>query len=107
MFGPDGTVGSGGAGPRPVGTSSHTIVMLSFSQSHGSPVVALMRSLPVTAFAAPVAVSAIHRSMPFSFVLRNERCAPSGENLMLDRLACGGTVTFVSPPSAIRFIVIA
>ena len=64
-----------------------------------------MRSLPLMAFALPVAVSATHRSMPFSFVLRNARCAPSGENFTFDRLACGGTVTFTSLPSATFFSV--
>src|ERR1051326_6476668 len=108
MFGPDGTVGSAGAAPRPGGTSLQTRVTLSFSQSpgspgpaprpggtslqtrvtlsfsqsHGSPVVALMRSLPATrAFAAPVIPSATHSSIASSLTLRNASFEPSGENL--------------------------
>src|SRR5882762_2015458 len=93
-FGPLGTAGSAGAGPRPAGTSLQTSVALSGSQSHGSPVVALTRSL--ASLALPVAVSAIQRSMPSVLVLRKASFAPSGENFTFDRLACGGTATLIS-----------
>ena len=63
---------------------------------------ALIRSAPVTtAFAAPVVPSAIHNSMAFSFVCRNESFEPSGENLICEIFGCGGMVTFTSLPSAI------
>src|SRR5947199_8110147 len=101
MFGPDGTIGSAGAGRRPAGTSLQTSVVLSGIQSHGSPVVAFRRSL--AAFALPVVTLAIHNSMPSLFVFRNASFDPSGENLTLEMFACGGTVTFTSLPSAIFF----
>src|ERR1043166_5877093 len=107
MFGPDGTVGSAGAAPRPGGTSLQTRVTLAFSQSHGSPVVALMRSLPATrAFAAPVIPSATHSSIASSLTLRNASFEPSGENLTAVTLAFGGSVTIDSAPPAIFFSVI-
>src|SRR5689334_13569761 len=97
MFGPAGTDGSAGGAPRPDGTSSHTSVTLSRSQSHGSPVVALMRSAPETiAFADPLVASAIQSSIPVSLVCRNDRRDPSGENFKCDTRACGGMVTFTS-----------
>src|SRR5713101_6619381 len=95
MLGPMGTDGSAGAGPRPAGTSSQISVVLSCSQSQGSPMVALSRSVPLTIFALPVAASAIHNSRPLSFVFRNERRDPSGEKRTLDKFACGGTATFI------------
>ncbi len=80
---------------------------LSRSQSHGSPVVALMRSAPEsTAFELPVVVSAIHSSMAVSFVCRNASRDPSGENFTLEMRACGGTVTACSAPPSIFFSVI-
>jgi hypothetical protein len=97
-LGPDGTIGSTGAGPRPAGTSSHTIVTLSRSQSQGSPVVALIRSAPVTAaLALPVDASAIHNSIALSFVCRHERREASGGASR--EPACGGIVTAASAPS--------
>src|SRR5437867_848246 len=105
MFGPDGTVGSAGAGPRPAGTSLQTSVALSGIQSHGSPVVAFSRSL--TDFALPVVTLAIHNSMSSLFVFRNASFEPSGENLTLEMFACGGTVTLNSLPSAIFFTAMA
>jgi len=60
-------------------TIMQTRVLLSRSQSQGSPVVALRRSVPVSSLDRPVAVSAIHNSMPFDFVFRKDRCKPSGE----------------------------
>src|SRR5260370_13611760 len=101
MFGPVGTIGSGGAGSRLEGTSSQINVILSCSQSHGSPVVELSRSAPLIILALPDATSATHNSMPLSFVLRNERCVPSGEKCTFERLACGGAGTFPSLPSDI------
>src|SRR6266536_5630739 len=106
MFGPLGTVGSAGAGPRPGGTSSQIKVALSGSQSHGSPPVALSRSVPLIIFAWPVAVSVTHNWMPLSLVFRNERCAPSGEKRTFDTFACGGTLTFTSLLSEILLRVI-
>ena len=107
MVGPVGTAGSVGAWPRPRGTSAQTIVTLSFSQSHGSPAVALIRSAPLTtALALPVEVSATHNSTASLFVFRNASREPSAENFTCETRACGGIVTFVSAPPAIFFIVI-
>src|SRR5205807_4393278 len=107
MFGPVGIVGSAGAGPGPAGTNSQIKVALSCSQSHGSPVVELSRSLPLIIFALPDEISATHNSMPLSLVLRNERCVPSGEKCTFERFACGGAATFTSLPSEIFFRVMA
>ena len=52
------------------------------------------------------AVSAIHNSIPVSFVWRNASFDPSGENFTFDTRACGGIATFVSAPPAIFFNVI-
>src|SRR5262247_745099 len=101
MFGPIGVFGAEGAGLRAAGTNSQIRVRLSCNQSHGSPEVALSRSDPVMAFARPVATSATHNSIPFSFVFRNESSVPSGENRTFEAFACGGMVTFVSLPSEI------
>src|SRR6266446_111776 len=101
MFGPVGTIGSGGAGPRPAETSSQINVTLSCSQSHGSPVVELSRSAPLIILALPVATSATHNSMPLSLVLRNERCVPSGEKCTFERFGCGGAVILISLPSEV------
>src|SRR5437660_12758628 len=99
MFGPVGIVGSAGAGPRPAGTNSQIKVALSCSQSHGSPVVELSRSLPLIIFALPDEISATHNSMPLSLVVRNERCGPPGEKFTFQRLACVGAAAFTSLPS--------
>src|ERR1041384_8032552 len=107
MFGPVGTRGSAGAGPRPAGTGGPRSVVPSFSQSIGSPPVAFKRSTPLTCFATPVVVSATHNSMPLSLVLVNESRLPSGENPTLPMFAFGGTLTFFSAPSAIDFRVMA
>ena len=85
-FGPVGTVGAAGAGPRSAGTSSHTIVTLSRSQSHGSPVggvdaIAFPRSPLSSCRSSP---SATHNSMAVSFVCRNASRDPSGENFTLE-----------------------
>src|SRR5256885_2386740 len=74
-------------------------VALSCNQSHGSPVVEFSPSVPLIIFALPDATSATHSSMPLSFVLRNERCVPSGEKCTFEKFACGGAVTFTSLPS--------
>src|SRR5262249_49871298 len=97
-FGPGGTAGSCGAGPRPEATISQMSVTLSCSQSHGSPVVAFARSVPLTIFDAPVAASATQISIPVSLVLRKDRWLPSGENLTFEIRGCGGSVTLVSAP---------
>src|SRR5215510_13638617 len=107
MLGPVGTLGSAGAGPRPAGTRRHKRVMLSFSQSHGSPLAAFRRSVPLMSLDFPVDVSATHNSMPFSFVLLKETRFPSGEKLTPLILALGGTAIFFSVPSGIDFSVIA
>src|SRR5262245_11884829 len=99
MLGPTGTVGSLGAGPRPAGTSLHNSVTPSFSQSQASPVATFNRSVPLSSFDLPVAVSATHSSMPFSFVLVKQSRLPSGEKLMSPRLGLGGRTTLVSAPS--------
>jgi hypothetical protein len=78
-FGPVGTVGAAGAGLRMEATIVQTKVLLSRSQSQGSPVVALRRSVPVIILDRPVAVSATHSSIPFVLVFKKERCDPSGE----------------------------
>src|SRR5258705_13288822 len=100
-FGPMGMVDSAGAAPRPAGPTSERSVALARGQSHGSPVVALSRSVPLTSLALPVATSAIHNSMPFSLVFRNESRDPSGEKCGFEILACGGTLILISLPSAI------
>ena len=109
--GPTGTIGSTGAGARSGGTISQMIVTLSCTQMHVSEscseVAAFNRSLPLTIFACPVAVSAIHSWMAVSVMFANARCAPSGEKRMFVRFAFGGTFTGVSLPSAIFFSVIA
>jgi hypothetical protein len=92
---------------RPAGTSSQTIVTLSFNQSHGSPVVALMRSPPdAMALALPVAASTTHSSIASSFVFRKARREPSGENFTWEIRACGTSVTLDSTPPAIFLNVI-
>src|SRR5436853_7185316 len=106
MFGPLGTAGSAGAGPRPAGTSWHMRLAPSFSQSEASPLVLFSLSEPVTNLDLPVAVSATQSSIPFSLVLVNERCLPFGEKLTSPRFAFGGTVTLISDPSAIDLRVI-
>src|SRR5438093_502239 len=77
--GPTGTIGSTGAGPRSGGTISQMIVTLSCTQMHVSEscseVAAFNRSLPLTIFACPVAVSAIHSWMAVSVMFANARCA--------------------------------
>src|SRR5881398_3397592 len=100
-FGPDGTFASAGAGPRPRGTVLQRRVLLSESQSHGSPAAAFRRAVPLIFFASPVVVFATQSSMPSSRVLRNASFDPSDENFRLERFAFGGTVTLVSPPPAI------
>src|SRR5258705_305885 len=99
-FGPAGTLSSAGAGPRPVGTTLQTSVLLSRSQSHGSPAVALRRAAPLAFVAEPVAALATHSSTPSVRVLRNASFDPSGENFRFERLACGGTATLASPPAS-------
>src|ERR1043166_4864365 len=101
MFGPAGTVGAAGTGPRMPGTQVQISVLLSRNQSHGSPVVALSRSVPLIILDFPVVLSAIHSSMPLVFVLRKDKCVPSGEKWMFERFACAGTMTLVSVPSEI------
>src|SRR5262249_29556035 len=97
-FGPFGTGGSAGAGPRAVGTTLQRSVALSGIQSHGSPVVALMPL--VASAAAPVETLATQRSMPSGRVLRNDSFAPSCEKRTLEMFALAGTEIFVSfPPS--------
>src|SRR3954452_6821261 len=89
-FGPDGTWKSAGAGPRPRGTVLQRRVLLSESQSHGSPAAAVRRAVPLTFFASPVVAFAIQSSMPSSRVLRNASFDPSCENFRLDRFAFAG-----------------
>ena len=81
--------------------------MPSLSQSIGSPPVAFNRSVPLTSFAWPVAVSATHNSTAFSFVLVKESRLPSVEKLTFPMLALGGPVIFFSTPSEIDFSVMA
>src|SRR6266550_8637786 len=97
-FGPEGTLESAGAGPRPSGTTLQTSVLLSASQSHGSPAAAFRRAVPLTFFASPLVALATHNSMLSSRVLRNASFDPSGENFRLERFACAGRLTFVAAP---------
>src|SRR6185503_8840474 len=107
MFGPDGTAGSAGAGPRPAGTSWHSSVVPSLSQSQGSPAAAFRRSVALTSFDWPVAVSATHSSIPFGLMFVKDNRFASGEKLTLAMLGLAGTVIFLSVPSAIDFRVMA
>src|SRR5258706_10099350 len=107
IFGPIGTFGSCGAGPRPDGTSWQIKVVLSCSQSQGSPIVALRRSLPLINLARPLAVSATHNSIRSSLRFWKERREPSGEKRTFKMFACGGTITFTFPPSRGFFYMIA
>src|SRR4051812_31873784 len=102
-LGPEGTRGSAGAAPREAGTVVQTTAVLSSSQSHGSPAVALRRSAPDTSFACPLATSATHNSIPFGFVFVNDRYLPLGENSRPPTSAAGGSATFLSAPPAIGF----
>src|SRR5437762_5716914 len=106
IFGPVGIVGPAGAGPRPPGTNSLLRVWLWRSQSHGSPLVTLSRSVPETAFALPVATSAIHNSTALSLVFRNDRRVPSSEKRTFETFGWAGIVTLISRPSEIFLTVI-
>jgi hypothetical protein len=102
-LGPDGTRGSSGAAPREAGTVVQITASLFCSQSQGSPAVAFKRSDPLRSFACPVAVSAIHSSMPVGLVFVNARCLPSGENVTPPIRAPGGTAILFSAPSGMDF----
>src|SRR6186997_496023 len=90
-FGLDGTRGSTGTGPRVDGTVMQTTVALSSSQSHGSPAAPFSRSVPLTTRAWPVAVSAIHNSMPVALVFVKARYLPFGENASPPALTPAGS----------------
>jgi len=105
MLGPAGTSGALGAGPRLATTKLQSNVPSS-TQSHGAPMAAFRLAM-VTDLARPVAVSAIHSSMPAGLVLVNDRRLPPGEKLTASIFAAVGTTTFVSLPSATAFSVIA
>src|SRR6185295_11617587 len=79
IFGPGGTLGSAGAGPRLATTSVQMTTLLFASQSQGSPVAAFRRSRPLIIRARPFATSAIHNSIALGLVFRNDRRVPSGE----------------------------
>src|SRR3954454_20514458 len=100
-FGPAGTLESAGAGPRPRGTVLQRRVLLSASQSQGSPAAAFNRAVPLIFFAAPVVAFAIQSSMPSLRVFRKASFDPSGENLRFDRFAFAGSVTFTGAPPPI------
>src|SRR5512143_1296525 len=105
MLGPVGTFGAAGGRPRPAGTNEHSIDRLLVSQVHG--VFSVFSDGVVTAFATPVVVFAIHNAIPVAPVLVKARYLPFGEKLTDPIAAFGGTVTFTSAPSVIRFKVIA
>src|SRR5688500_17424416 len=105
MLGPVGTPIVGTA-PRLGDTNSHNNEPPLPTHSQGVPSAAF-NCAGVTALACPVAESAIHSSMPLSRWCVNAKRLPSGEKPIHDSIGLGGSVTFLSAPSATAFSVIA
>src|SRR5918995_6579604 len=106
MFGAGGVVGAVGTAPRLGGTNAQSSDAPVLTHSHGVASDALSCAV-VSAFAAPVAVSPTHNSIPLSRVFINAKRFPSGENAIHVSSAFAGTVTFFSVVSAVDLSVIA
>src|SRR5688572_11217818 len=105
MLGPVGTP-IVGAEPRLGDTNSQSSDPPSPTHSQGVPSVAFSCA-GVVDLACPVAESPIQSSMPLSRCCVNAKRLPSGEKPIHDSIGLGGSVTFLSLPSAIDFRVIA
>ena len=103
MFGPGGTGGSAGAGPRPllVNAQSREAPCATHLQVEGACVEpsALFNCAGVIALAVPVAASPTQSSMPVSLVCVNAKRVLSGEKPIQPIAGFAGSVTFRSEPS--------
>ena len=109
MFGPAGTAGGAGAGPRVATTNAHSsdapwFTHLQAEGDCGEPS-ALFNGAGVSTLATPVDVSPTHSSIPASRVCVNANRVLSGENPTHPIAGLGGSVTLRSTPSAGLLIV--
>src|SRR4030095_8368616 len=97
MLGPAGAAGAAGGLPRLTSTNGHNSAELWVSQVHP---LTIVLSAPSTSSLAPVATSAMYKSMRVSRMLVYASRLPSGEKPISEMCASAGTVMLRSAPVA-------